>query len=160
MKANRFFSILPALAVIFCFVPALTAYADEEIDATRFVPARYILSESDVVNSLQGSISAWPKSGYWVPDESLVNVFEMQIRQIITEESAVLRPFNEYTLQYVGLTKQGSKLILANAFCYFPPEYDISRQLYVVNGGGNCNFGALFDPLTSRIVGFSVNEGY
>lgn len=148
--------------VLLCFIFPCSVFADDSpaLDASFFKPARYIMSPRDVLNSLQGDITGWPKAGYWFPDKQQIDVFEAEIRKAISENDSGLREFDEYTVQYVGLTKQGTKLILANAFCFAPAHVDLDKQVFFVSGGGNCYFGALFEPVSAQLIGLSVNQGY
>lgn len=153
--------IVRLMITVFSLAFVSLAVAESPVpDASYFKPARYILLPGDIVSSLQDGTASWPKTGYWMPQQSQVDVFESEIRKAIAEPGSGLRPFDEYTIQYIGLTKQGAQLILANAFCFSPPQIDLKKQIYVVSGGGNCYFGALFEPNSSQLIGLSVNDGF
>jgi hypothetical protein len=62
----------------------------------------------------------------------------------------------KYFRQYMGVSHQGLRRILINAFCDSPPT-DWHDRLVVVTDGGTCFWQALYDPSTGAFSDLTIN---
>lgn len=71
-------------------------------------------------------------------------------------EAEVAEQLATYTRQYVGIDRDGRRLVYANAFCD-DAGLEPATELVLVADGGTCFWQAVVDPATGEIVSLTIN---
>lgn len=104
-----------------------------------------------------------PEGPYWMPSPSQVRAFEHALTREIGSPEArsypgTSRHLRAYGRQYVGVVREGQRVIYANGFCdWEPPMPDPEQGWVSVLDGGGCFFGATFNPDTGYLDGPGFN---
>jgi len=99
---------------------------------------------------------------YWHPPDSLVRRVDRallhRLPSVSTPRPDGLRGIDGYGIQYLGYTRDGRRLVHANGFCVWRSRKLDPREHWLVTfDGGGCFFGATYDPVEGRLVGFDSN---
>jgi hypothetical protein len=107
-----------------------------------------------------------PSAGGWAPDEAMVLEAEKALPAYLRaanggpgssrkEAQEILSRYTAYRRQYSGLTIDGRRVLVVNAFCAWTGDW--RRHPVMVLDGGSCFFQAWFDPKTRKFTLLSVN---
>jgi hypothetical protein len=108
-----------------------------------------------------------PSTGGWAPDEAMVIEAEQALPRYLRTAAAdpanasrkdaeeILARYAAYRRQYSGLTIDGRRILVVNAFCAWTGDW--RRHPVLVLDGGNCFFQAWFDPAKRTFTLLSVN---
>jgi hypothetical protein len=97
----------------------------------------------------------------WTPDRGSVLKLEQKIESYLKRAAAKRSPalwskLAKYRRQYVGVVREGRKVIFANFFCD-SFNYDWKVTPVTVLDGGDCFFTLMFDPGSSAFSGLQIN---
>jgi hypothetical protein len=104
------------------------------------------------------------RGGTWSPNQlsevqtATRQAFELNSRAYKAQHGIGTPPWNAYTFQYQGNTRNGERLIFVNAFCKMHRDNpDLSREFLLVHDGGACYFRAVYDPTHKHSVELNFN---
>jgi hypothetical protein len=98
---------------------------------------------------------AWPAyafavDGHWMPTKRQVRALEKRLPAYLREEALELRwPLERYFRQYAGIVIEGDRQVIY-VNCVLdtekPDDVDLTRELLVVQDGGDAFFEVFYDP--------------
>ena len=117
-----------------------------------------VISAADAPRFYQGATGS--KVEGWSPDEAEVRALERKLPGFL-KDSAPKRSADlhekvrNYRRQYLGVVKEGTKLVYINAFCRAEATWD--KDIVSVDDGGDCYFQVYWNPATGAFSELSVN---
>ncbi len=84
------------------------------------------------------------EGGNWTPEKELISSIESKIKNYIINESNKqenpISNLENYWFQYQGSKENGNQYVFINAFCEYPEDINLRKNMYMVLDGGNCYF--------------------
>ncbi|OJT17939.1 hypothetical protein BO221_43915 [Archangium sp. Cb G35] len=96
----------------------------------------------------------------WTPTRKDVLDLEERIEAYLREreQGDLWSSIASYKRQYVGLTRNGRRVIFANFFCHtFDDFFDWRTRLVSVDDGGDCFFHVFYEPASATFSGLQIN---
>lgn len=103
-----------------------------------------------------------PYNGYQVSAEQIAEAEAALPAYLEDQERATPRLIVQmqaglYERQYLGYSFEFQFLLVINAYCEVPGDYDPAEYAVVVDDGGDCFWQATYDITQERFISFSVN---
>ena len=134
--------------------------------STMELPAASAKRPVVIISAAQAKNFGLPnESPFWTPTQKQISLLESLLPLFLKSnppkyDKPVSNPL-DYGCQYVGVTKNGEKLIFLNAFCpSFIAETSNKywfKQRVMVLDGGSCFFHVYFNPRTNKFSGLQYN---
>lgn len=131
----------------------LTGSSDEKWVILSKVPA----GDEEIASLL------FESDGYWTPSIDDVLMLEEKIIDYLTQNASkffwqppVWERLNEYDRQYIGLEREGKKVIFGNFFCESGKQ-DWKKNLIFAIDGGECYFQVEYDLENRSFTQLRVN---
>ena len=90
-------------------------------------------------------------NGFWTPSEDDIFTLEGKIAEYLSQNSTLfnrqppdLEQLGEYQSQFIGVEREGSKIIYGNYFCD-NMGFNWRQDIISVDGGGDCYFQVEYD---------------
>lgn len=119
-------------------------------------PARYVVPAA---RGAEFYVGHYTDAGeYFEPAEADVDAFEARLESFLrTANDADARSLADelsgYRRQFVGVVREGNRLIFGNFFCSDKP----ATVPVIVDDGGKCYFNVFYDPRTRSFSKLSIN---
>lgn len=101
---------------------------------------------------------------YWLPSREDAQSLQRALRDHLAaaeanEKKRILGALDDYRFQYFGVTRDGERRLLANAFCsrHWKRDSRWETEPVFVLDGGNCYFQVEMDQESGRLLSFNVN---
>lgn len=99
---------------------------------------------------------------YWTPSRDAIDSAEASLANYVRSSSHpagrdISSNLVNYGRQYLGITVEGRRILVVNAFCAPLSFPERQTELVVMQGGGECFFRASYDVARGRFVKLSVN---
>jgi hypothetical protein len=125
----------------------------------------FILSPAGASGVLRQCSRTTPKSvaAFWVPSAQDVERLEARLSSALASraaEGSVVPPGGHYNRQYIGVVRNGVRLVYANVYdADAATTADQNEHGVVVCDGGPRFWGVVFNPTTGEFSDFSFNGG-
>ncbi|MDD5302230.1 MAG: hypothetical protein PHS14_03900 [Elusimicrobia bacterium] len=135
--------------------------------ALAFPPEGYAVERTAIIfSAAKASKSGAPNEfPFWTPTRRQIALLESLLPSYLKSnppesDTPVSKPL-EYGRQYVGVTKDGRKLIFLNAFCTSytsrRSKKHLQERLVMADDGGSCFFQVYFDPQIQQFLNLEYN---
>ena len=155
-------SLVVAVALV-CGV-AITqaqARADEPFEVIRTDDFEGVIVSREKAADFMKSFSGMTEKETWTPGKSEIIKLEAGIKSYLKKAAAKRSPnlwskLAKYKRQYIGIVRNGRKVIFSNFFCQ---SFDIDWKLtpVAVDDGGDCFFTVLYDSTSATFSALQIN---
>jgi hypothetical protein len=156
-------SLLVFLLGVFCVAvcqqsPAKT---DEPFEVIKIDEFEGVIIPREKAVGFMKAFSGLDEKEAWTPGRNSVLKLEEKIESYLKQAADKRSPslwskLAKYKRQYVGVTRNGRKVIFVNFFC---DAFDANWKTHpvAVDDGGDCFFNLLFDPGSSAFSDLQIN---
>lgn len=155
-------SLVVAVAVL-CGVAAAQVFAkaDEAFEVVKTDEFEGVIIPREKAVDFMKAFSGLTEKETWTPDKSDVIKLEANVESFLKKAAAKRSPnlwskLATYKRQYVGIVRNGRKVIFSNFFC---ESFDIDWKLnpVAVDDGGDCFFTVVYDSTSDTFSALQIN---
>jgi len=146
------------LAVAAQQTPAKT---EEPFEVVKTAEFEGVIIAREKASEFMKAFSGIEEKESWTPDRADVLKLEKRIESFVKKAAAKRSPnlwtkLATYKRQYIGIMRNGRKVIFANFFC---EAFSINWKAVpvAVEDGGDCFFNVLYDPASAAFSDFRIN---
>lgn len=160
----RIFAASLVIAVTLACSVALTqtlAKADEPFEVVKTDEFEGVIIPREKAGNFMKAFSGIEEKETWTPDKNEIIKLEAKIKSYVKKAAAKRSPklwskLATYKRQYVGIIRNGRKVIFSNFFCQ---SFDIDWKTtpVAVDDGGDCYFTVLYDSASAIFSDLRIN---
>jgi hypothetical protein len=137
------------------------AKADEPFEVVKTDKFEGVIIPREKAGDFMKSFSGVEEKESWTPGRSDVLKLEEKLESYLKKAAAKRSPtlwskLAPYKRQYIGIMRNGRKVIFTNFFCN-AFEVDWKTKPVVVDDGGDCFFNVLYDPVSTTFSDLQIN---
>lgn len=155
-------SLVVAVAVV-CGVAVTQTFAkaDESFEVVKTDESEGVIIPREKAADFMKAFSGMTEKETWTPGKSEIVKLEAKIKSYLKKAAAKSSPhlwskLATYKRQYMGIVRNGRKMIFSNFFCQ---SFDIDWKTtpVAVDDGGDCFFTVLYDPGSAAFSDLRIN---
>jgi hypothetical protein len=137
------------------------AKRDEPVEVIKTEEFEGVIIPREKAGDFMKAFSGLAEKEAWTPGRDSVIKLEERIESYLKKAAAQRSPnlwskLKKYKRQYVGVMRNGRKVIFANFFCD-AFDADWKTNPVAVDDGGDCFFNLLYDPGSSAFSDLQIN---
>jgi hypothetical protein len=160
----RIFAASLVVAVALAFAVVLTqaqAKADEPFEVVKTSEFEGVIISREKAVDFMKAFSGMTEKETWTPDKNEIIKLEARIKAYLKKAAAKRSPnlwskLATYKRQYVGIMRDGRKLIFSNFFCT-AYDMDWKTKPVAIDDGGDCFFTVLYDSASASFSALQIN---
>ncbi len=155
-------SLVVAVALV-CGVAVTQTFAkaDEPFEVVKTDEYEGVIIPREKAGDFMKAFSGMTEKETWTPDKNEIIKLEARIKSYLKKAAAKRSPnlwskLATYKRQYVGVVRNGRRMIFINFFCQ---SFDIDWKTtpVAVDDGGDCYFTVLYDSASATFSELRIN---